>query len=408
MARVTKSKESSTDDKAAKRKEVASAAIAAILKHTGQKPMGLNKGTWPHVPTGALVIDQLIGGTPLEDGSGQVCPGYPCGRIIEIYGAESSGKTTLALAAIVQAQKAGGLAMFLDYENSLHHGYAKAIGVDFSPERLLYYTPSTFEEGMKMMGIAIRAGVDIVVVDSVAAMIPQKEMEKKELGEAAAVGVLARAMSNVLPKLVQILKDSNTFVIFLNQTRSTISTFAGAGIPEDNTAGGKALKFYSALRLKLTKTKAESIEKLDPITRAKKKIPYGNHTQVKVTKNKIQGSQGHTGNIFIRFGSGVDEYLSFIEGAVPRKIIVQSGASYSYGGENFRGRDSLRKYLIENPVAFEALKKKVIDALIAEAPKASENLEDDDLVTDLGEDEDDGGGLLDNDAQEVVLCSSEE
>jgi recombination protein RecA len=406
MSKVQKKKEvAGTAEQNSERKKKSDSAIAAILKVTGQKPMGLNQGTWPHIKTGALVIDYLIGGTPLVDGPGQVCPGYPCGRMIEVFGPESSGKTTLALSAIVQVQKAGGIAMFLDYENALHHGYAKAIGVDFSPEKLLYYAPTTLEEGMKMMYVALKQGVDLIVIDSVAAMVPQKELEKK-LDESAAIGVLARAMANVLPKMVQWLKESNSTVIFLNQTRANISTGGGGGVPEDNTAGGKAVKFYASLRLKLTRIKSEIIEKLDPITRKKKRIPYGNHVQVKIVKNKMDGTQGHNGTIFIRFGSGVDEYISFIEGAVPRRIIVQSGASYTYGGETFRGRDNLRKYLMDNPPAFEALKEKVTEALISESPKVSENLDEDEVLTELdGSIEDEEYGVDMGSGEELTVDS---
>lgn len=396
----------STTTGAAERKSKASMAIAMIAKATGQKPMGLNKGTWPHIKTGALVIDNLIGGTPLLDGSGQICPGYPRGRMIEVFGPESSGKTTLALAAIVSVQKAGGIAMFLDYENALHHGYAKAIGVDFNPEKLLYFTPSTLEEGMKMIYIAIKTGIDLIVIDSVAAMVPQKELEKK-LDDAAAIGVLARAMSQVLPKMVQWLKNSSSLVLFLNQTRSTISTGGGGGTPEDNTAGGKAVKFYASLRIKLTRFKSEIVERPDPVTKKVKKVPYGNLVIVKIVKNKMDGTQGHTGTIFIRYGAGVDEYLSLIEGAIPRKLVIQAASSYTFNGELFKGRDRLRKYLIENPKAFEALKQKVTEALISEAPKVVEDVEDEDVITDSTADTDDDDTHSSDDVEDIETSVEE-
>jgi len=379
-AKAKKEPTSSSAEADAKRKAIADGAIAMIAKATKQKPLGLHEGTWPFIPSGALTVDNLIGGIPLPDGSGMICPGYPRGRMFEVFGPESSGKTTLALAAIVSVQRAGGIAMFLDYENALHHGYAKAIGVDFRPDRLLYYAPSTLEEGLKMMYIAIRQKIDIIVVDSVAAMVPQKELEKK-LDDAAAIGALARAMSTVLPKMTQWLKESPSFVMFLNQTRSLISAQSHAG--DDNTAGGKAVKFYASGRLKLTRIKSEIVEKADPITLKKKKIPYGNLVQVKVVKNKMAGTQGHNGTIFIRYGAGVDEYLSLIEGAIPRKIIVQTSGTYTYQGETFKGRDRLRKYLMENPSAFEALKEKVTLALTNEAPKVIEEVDDEDIISDM-------------------------
>ena len=168
------------------RRKTVGATRVFIEKATGLKPTNGNSfgitETYPHIESGILVVDNLIGGSWLSKKKGLVCPGYPKGRIVEIYGPESSGKTTLALAAIVQAQKASEAVLFLDFENSLHHGYAKAVGVDFDPRRLMYFAPSTFEEGLKMLYVAIKQGVGLIVVDSVAAMVPATELEKKAWG----------------------------------------------------------------------------------------------------------------------------------------------------------------------------------------------------------------------------------
>jgi len=313
--------------------------------------------------------------------------------------------TTLALASVVSVQKAGGLAMFLDYENALHHGYAKAIGVNFSPDKLLYYAPSTLEEGMKMLYIAIRQKLDLVVLDSVAAMVPAKELEKN-IDDAAAIGALARAMSTILPKMVQWLKEAPTLVTFLNQTRSLISSNSNAG--EDNTAGGKAVKFYASLRLKLTRLRSDVVERPDPVTLKKKKIPYGNLVDVKVVKNKMAGTQGHKGTIFIRYGAGVDEYLSAIEGAIPRKIITQSASTYNFKGETFKGRDRLRSFLIDNPKAFEEIKAKVTEALISETPKVVEEVEDEDIISDMNRELGDDDILESDEGVEDIEHSVEE
>jgi recombination protein RecA len=395
-------------DEDAARKAMMDATKAIIKKATGQDPIGASSGTWPHLPTGAISIDNLIGGTPLADGSGLVCPGYPRGRITEIYGAESSGKTTLALGGVVQAQKLGQAAMYLDFENAVHHGYARSIGVDFDESLLQIFAPTTFEEGLKMLYVAIRQGFGIVVIDSVAAMVPQGELNK-ELDAAAAVGALARGMSTNLPKMTQWLKTSKTAVIFINQVRSLIQkTNYGPG--DDNTAGGKAVKFYASLRLKLTRIKSEFVERLDPLTLKKKRIPYGNVTQVKAVKNRMDAKQGHTGEIFIRYGYGVDEYLSLIEGAIPRKIIVKKGSAYEFAGESFKGRDRLRTYLINNPLAFEDVKKKVTASLLSEAPHVIEGeVEDEDIMSDLRKEIGDDD-LMDQDPpegiEEVVLEGS--
>jgi recombination protein RecA len=375
------------DEVDAKRKEMMAKTREIIKKVTDQDPIGSRTGSWPHLPSGAIAIDSLIGGTPLLDGSGLVCPGYPRGRITEIYGAESSGKTTLALAAVVQAQKARQGVLYLDYENAIHHGYARAIGVDFSEDYLGLFAPSTFEEGLKMMYVAIRQGVGLVVVDSVAAMLPKAELDKK-LDDAAAIGILARSMSTNLPKMTQWLKGSPTVVIFINQVRSSIQKMS-YGPGDDNTSGGKAVKFYASLRLKLTRVKTDVIERVDSMTLQKKKIPYGNVVQVKAVKNKMDGKQGHTGEIFIRYGFGVDEYLSLVEAAVPRKIIVKRASAYDFGGESFKGRDKLRSYLVDNPKVFEQLREKVMQALLSEAPVAVAEVDEDDIVSDMRQEIDD-------------------
>jgi recombination protein RecA len=404
MSKAVTSKKQSTaivNEKDLERDKIMEATRVFIEKATGQKPLGSDIKTWPHIRSGALAVDDLIGGTPLADGSGLVCPGFPKGRIVEIYGPESSGKTTLALAAIVQAQKACEAVLFLDFENSLHHGYAKAVGVDFDPRRLMYFAPSTFEEGLRMLYVAIKQGVGLIVVDSVAAMVPATELEKK-LGDAAAIGALARAMSTNLPKMTQWLKPNKSALILINQVRATIST-GGHGPGDDNTAGGKAVKFYASVRLKLTRIKSEFIERPDPVTMRKKKMPFGNVVQVKAVKNKMDGKQGHSGEIFIRYGYGVDEYLSVIQGAIPRKIVVQKGSAYEFAGENFKGRDRLRTYLVNNPAAFESMRERVTAAILSEAPKAVEgDVEDEDILSDMRHDIGDDD-IIDSPGEESAL-----
>lgn len=387
----------------------ANSVMSFIAKATDQKPIGLNESTFPHISSNVIQIDNIIGGSVLSNGTGLVCPGYPRGRLIELYGAESSGKTTLSLGAIVSVQRSGGLAMFLDFENTLHHGYARAIGVDFDPSKLLLYAPNNLEEGLKMMYIAIKQGVDLIVVDSVAAMVTKDEMEKK-LDDPARIGALARAMSQNLPKMVQWLKEAPTSVMFLNQTRSLISKSSHGG-DDDNTAGGKAVKFYASLRLKATRIRSDYIEKADSFTLKKKRIPFGNVVLIKVVKNKIDGRQGQTAEVFIRYGFGVDPYLSLIEGAIPRKIIQKSGSSYVFEGETFKGKEKVRSYLISNPKAYELIKTKVLAAMASEAPQPidPEDLDEEDILQDmrkeLGDDDLIDGG--DEGAPEEALVEGE-
>lgn len=375
------------DEVDAKRKELMATTRNLIKKVTDQDPVGNRTGSWPHLPSGAIAVDSLIGGTPLITGGGLVCPGYPRGRLVEIYGAESSGKTTLALAAAVQAQRARQGVLYLDFENAIHHGYARSIGVNFDESYLNLYSPTTLEEGMKMMYLSICNGVGLVVVDSVAAMLPKAELDKN-LNDPAAIGFLARAMSSVLPKMTQWLKEKPAVVIFINQVRANISK-SSYGPGDDNTAGGKAVKFYASLRLKLTRIKSEFIEKVDPITLQKKKIPFGNVVQVKAVKNRMDGKQGHTCEIFIRYGSGVDEYLSLVEAAVPRKLVVKRGSAYDFEGESFKGRDKLRSFLVNNPKAFEKLRDSVMQSLLSESPTAIAEVNDEDIVSDMRQELDD-------------------
>lgn len=360
-----------------------------ILKLTGQKPDNEKAGAHPHVDTGSVVINLLIGGTPLPEGKGFVCPGFPRQRITELYGAEASGKTTTALTAVVAAQRAGGKAMFLDFENALDHAYARAMGVDFDVNKLLYYTPTTLEEGFKMLYIGIKTGYDLIIIDSVAAMVPKDELEKK-IDDPAKVGILAAKMSQILPKIVQWQKSSATAVVLLNQMRAVISR-GGPGAETENTAGGKAVKFYASLRLKVTRIKSEYLDKKDPITLKKKRQPYGNLVQVKVVKDKMDSRQGQVGEVFIRYGIGLDEYLSIIEAAVPRKIVTKNGPTFMYGGQSFRGREQLRKYLRENPKAFSDLREKVQEALLRDTPQVveEEDIDEDDIKEALGFDPED-------------------
>lgn len=370
--------------------------ISLVSKATkGQlAPMEIKRGQLAHIPTNLVQIDTIIGGELTRDKKEMKCPGLPKGRIIEVYGAESSGKTTLALQFAVAVQKAGGRVVFLDYEHALDIEYAENIGIDFESGTFGWFQPDTFEDGVKIMLLACHEGVDLIVTDSVAAMIPASELAKK-VDDPAKIGVLAATMSKYLPRLNMRLEKSGTTAVFINQTRALIST-GGHSAETENTAGGKALKFFCYLRLKTTRIKSESYEKLDPTSLKKKKFPYGNLTQVKMVKNKASGTQGYTTEIFIRFGSGVDEYLSLIESAVPRKIIVKSGSNYVLNGQTFKGKERLRKYLMENQSLTMDLRSKVIQAIVDDkAVKGiahDEEIEDEDIVAELsgiGDDDDD-------------------
>jgi recombination protein RecA len=384
-----------------------SRAIAAIQKATGQKPIVSGEYRYGHVSTGSFPVDMLIGGSPSKDGKGMICPGFPRRRITELYGPESSGKTTMAISAMVQAQKEGGIAMFIDFEHALDLRYAQAQGLSVDQDKLLFYQPDSMEDGFKMMFVGIATGVDIIVVDSVAAMLPKAELEKG-FDDAAKIGAVARLFSMMLPKFVMWLakypliegekgekkklrdpEHPGTALIFVNQTRALIQTGGGGGHGDnENTAGGKALKFFAYLRLRTQRISSEFVDKKDPMTGKKVRKAYGNVTIVKTVKSKIDGKQGHSARIFIRYGTGIDDYYSVIETGVVQKLIKRAGSVYTIKDQSIQGKDKMRKYLIENVELFNALKNQLAIAVNAAADGAtSDDIEDDEeLVDTLGGD----------------------
>ena len=366
-----KATKKATKKKATKKKAITAVdmARAAILKHTKQKPIVASFSTYPHVPSGNVLVDDIIGGSPAGDGKGAVCPGFPRRRITEIYGPAGAGKTTAGLQAIAEVQKQGGNAIFLDFEQAIHHGYARAIGVSFHPSKMLLYAPETLEMGFKQIYLGIMSGVDLIVVDSVAAMTPQKELVR-DIEAEDIVGLQARRMSSLLRRVVNWLnhKDAlkrnpkGTALVFINQPRADIKSKGG----DDHTAGGKALKFYASLRLMYIRLREETLEKKDPLTGKKKKYAFGNHTMVKVVKNKMDLRQGYTANVFIRFGFGIDEFYSIIEAGVNARLIKQEkGGWFHYGGEKWQGREKFRVFLKDNPAVFKEIRDGVLRTVAA-------------------------------------------
>lgn len=369
------------------RAKVVAAARAAILKSTGLKPIAESKAPLPAVSTGSAGLDDLIGGTPAADKSGPKCPGYPRRHITEIFGAESSGKTTAALEAIAEAQKNGGVAMFIDFEHALDTQYASKIGVSFDESRLMNYRPQTMEEGWRLIYIGIAAGVDIIVVDSVAAMVPNNELNNKKPGEAPKIGAVAAGMAQMLPKVCAWLdgpiakNPQGTALIMLNQIRATISTGGGGGKgTNENTSGGYALKFFAFLRLKFSRTGSEIVKKKNRFTGKEQSYAYGNHTRVKIVKSKVDGKQGFTTDIFIRFNHGIDDFYSMIEAGVTTGIVSKNKATYEYDGQSFNGRDKFRTFLVDNPKVFAGLRTKVLAMVRNEEDIKESDLDDDDAI----------------------------
>jgi recombination protein RecA len=288
------------------------------------------------IPTGSLTLDLALG-----------VGGMPRGRVIEIYGPESSGKTTVALHVVAQAQKMGGEAAFIDAEHALDPVYAKALGVDV--DNLIVAQPDTGEQALDICEALVRSGaLDVIVIDSVAALVPKSEIEG-EMGDTH-VGLLARLMSQALRKLTAIISKSGTAVIFINQLREKVGVMYGN--PE-TTPGGRALKFFASVRL--------DVRRQEVIKNGTELI--GNKTRVKVVKNKV-APPFKEAEFDILYGKGISKESNILDVAVSYDIIKKSGAWFSYNGEKIgQGRDNVRKYMTENPDFTEMIEKQVRDAL---------------------------------------------
>ena len=286
------------------------------------------------VPTGSLGLDIALG-----------VGGVPKGRIVEIYGPESSGKTTVALHMVAEVQKRGGIAGFIDAEHALDPVYAKNIGVDI--DNLYISQPDCGEQALEITETMVRSGaVDIVVVDSVAALVPKAEIDG-DMGDSH-VGLQARLMSQALRKLTAVISKSNCIVIFINQLREKVGVMFGN--PE-TTTGGRALKFYSSVRLDVRRT--ESLKQGGEIV--------GNHVRVKVVKNKI-APPFREAEFDIMFGQGISREGDVLDLAVNAGIVNKSGAWYAYEGDKIgQGRENAKTYIHENPAFFDMLEAKVRD-----------------------------------------------
>jgi recombination protein RecA len=284
------------------------------------------------IPTGAISIDYALG-----------IGGMPRGRVIEIFGPESSGKTTLALQVIAQSQKTGGMAAFVDAEHALDAIYAKKLGVDL--ENLLVSQPDNGEQALEIVEVLIRSGgVDVVVVDSVAALVPRAEIEG-EMGDAQ-MGLQARLMSQALRKLTGVVSKSKTCLIFINQLREKIGVMFGN--PE-TTTGGRALKFYASVRVDIRRI--ASIKDGDSVV--------GGRTRVKVVKNKV-APPFREAEFDVMYGEGISREGDLLDLAVDKRIVEKSGTWFAYAGERLgQGRENAKTFLRENPETFRSIEERV-------------------------------------------------
>ncbi len=288
--------------------------------------------TIPAISTGAVSLDYALG-----------IGGVPRGRVVEIFGPESSGKTTLALQVIAQAQKLGGMAAFVDAEHALDSQYAVKLGVDL--ENLLVSQPDNGEQALEIVEVLVRSGaVDVVVVDSVAALVPRAEIEG-EMGEAQ-MGLQARLMSQALRKLTGIVSKSKTSLIFINQLREKIGVMFGN--PE-TTTGGRALKFYASVRIDIRRIGA--IKDGDQVV--------GGRTRVKVVKNKV-APPFREAEFDVMYGEGISKEGDLLDLAVDRKIVEKSGTWFAFSGERLgQGRENVKQFMKENPAITSAIEDRV-------------------------------------------------
>ena len=311
-----------------------------VLMRLGDKPTV----PVPVIPTGSLGLDIALG-----------IGGLPRGRVVEIYGPESSGKTTLTLQVIAQAQKQGGTAAFIDAEHALDPIYAKKLGVD--TDNLLVAQPDTGEQGLEIADTLVSSGaVDVLVIDSVAALVPRAEING-EMGDQH-VGLQARLMSQALRKITGNITKSNCIVVFINQIRMKIGVMFGS--PE-TTSGGNALKFYASVRLDIRRI--GQMKEGDEIV--------GNHTRVKVVKNKL-APPFRQAEFYIRYGEGVDSFGELLDLGVECNLVEKSGAWYSYGTERIgQGRVRSAEYFAGHPDAAKELRKGILRAKMGEEKEAT-------------------------------------
>ena len=350
-----------SSDKEARKKALGT-ALAQLKKDYGEgtiMKLGENANMEIQaVSTGSLSLDMALG-----------IGGVPRGRIIEIFGPESSGKTTVALHIVAEVQKAGGEAAFIDAEHALDPYYAKALGVDI--DNLLVSQPDCGEDALDITETLVRSGaIDVVVIDSVAALVPRQEIDG-DMG-ASSVGVQARLMSQAMRKLSSVIAKSNCVVIFINQLREKVGVLYGN--PE-TTTGGRALKFYASVRIDVRK--ADQLKNGSEV--------YGNHVKCKIVKNKV-APPFRVAEFDILYGKGISKMSEIVDFAVALDIIKKSGSWFSYEGERIgQGKDNARKFLEENPEVCNEIENKIrsmkdrTGSLMEESFDLDEDGEDEDI-----------------------------
>ena len=347
----------------------------------------------PHIPTGSIVIDYVIGGKMNKWGV-RPCPGVPRGNVINLYGQESSGKTTVALTIAAMVCQAGGSVCYIDWENAIDVAYAKALGVPTDDEdAFLLAQPESLEKGMAIMWTMAKAGVDLIVIDSVGAGVPEAILKQTvaEKGDQGRIGLNASKWSTILPDLKGVINRTHSCVIGISQLRKKIG-MTGYGEGADTQAqGGEAWKFYSEVRIALKRVAQEKGMEYNALTHKKEEAFVGQTVKIRIDKCKVSASQGKTAEFYIRFGDGIDDLRSVIEVTAAHGIVKKGGAWYTFerdDGTSIRGQgmDDFKAKVREADGAWEELYRKAVGAfskvvgVIEDAPLEDDGLADFDAI----------------------------
>lgn len=371
---------------------LARGALKQILPDSATVPLNdeMLLTSLPHITTGSLTLDYLIGGRPNQQNV-QPCPGWPRGKISQLYGNAGAGKTTLALTAAAHVCAAGGTVCYIDWENEVDPRYAKALGVPIGDsDKFILEQPNTLEDGMKIMVQMAASGVDLIVLDSVGAGVPQDiyERDQKEEGNATRPGLSAQKWGQFLPKFKSIISKSGTCVIGISQLRKTMSSMSGGG-PDSAPQGGEGWKFNSSIRMMLRVFQKEKAKKFNAITGKAEEMVTGTIVIAKLDKCKVSDSAHHEQKFYLESGTGIDNARSVLDLAVTYGIITKGGAWYEWptcpkGSLRGQGADAMKKSLKSDPTYLTLLFSQLAPKLGATPPAAAESqVEEDNLDEDL-------------------------
>lgn len=346
--------------------------MTSIEKRTNIRDVFVEPGAGvKYINSGSTVLNMLIGGSRTDDGS-FVCPGYPRGKIIEVFGRESSGKSTIAMTGLAQALSNGGhddgVGLYVDLECAVVDAYAQKIGVDFRSDRVRRVQPHSFEETEAIVMNAAMNGFDFIVVDSVAGLVSDRETERDTSDKEQKMGIaeIPRLMSNWMPKLQRMISTTGTTVMFLNQTRDKIGAKGFSEEALKSTTGGNALKFWASIRMLLKPKLSTKAKVWNPILKKAEEVEIATDIEVKMVKNKVDAKKGHSGLITLRYGVGIDELRTMLSVAEAYKIIAKTKnakkqdvfkyrSPSGHGNMEETGMEKFRLGLMKNPPALEEL-----------------------------------------------------